>query len=43
MAKDSPRITAGELQHLVESWGQKPKIRHNWNFNWDWLLWSDET
>ncbi len=26
MAKDSPRITAGELQRLVESWGQKPKI-----------------
>ncbi len=25
MAKDSPRITAGELQRLVESWGQKPK------------------
>ncbi len=31
MAKDSPRITAGELQRLVESWGQKPKkkkIKH---------------
>ncbi len=25
MAKDSPTITAGELQRLVESWGQKPK------------------
>ncbi len=25
VAKDSPRITAGELQKLVESWGQKPK------------------
>ncbi len=25
MAKDSPRITTGELQRLVESWGQKPK------------------
>ncbi len=25
MAKDSPRITAGELQRLVEYWGQKPK------------------
>ncbi len=25
MDKDSPRITAGELQRLVESWGQKPK------------------
>ncbi len=25
MAKDSLRITAGELQRLVESWGQKPK------------------
>ncbi len=25
MAKDSPRTTAGELQRLVESWGQKPK------------------
>ncbi len=23
MVKDSPRITAGELQLLVESWGQK--------------------
>ncbi len=23
VAKDSPRITAGELQRLVESWGQK--------------------
>ncbi len=31
MAKDSPRTTAGELQRLVESWGQKPKkkkIKH---------------
>ncbi len=31
MAKDSSRITAGELQRLVESWGQKPKkkkIKH---------------
>ncbi len=18
-------------------------IRHDWNFKWDWLLWSDET
>ncbi len=77
MAKDSPRITAGELQRLVESWGQKPKkkksnipyittccsggfqeklssliqkqtpansvVRHDWNFKWHWLLWSDET
>ncbi len=77
MAKDSPRITAGELQRLVESSGQKPKkkksnipyittccsggfqeklssliqkqtpansvIRHDWNFKWHWLLWSDET
>ncbi len=25
MAKDSSSITAGELQRLVESWGQKPK------------------
>ncbi len=25
VAKDSPRTTAGELQRLVESWGQKPK------------------
>ncbi len=25
MAKDSPRITAEELQRLVESWSQKPK------------------
>ncbi len=25
MAKDSPRTTAGELQRLVESWGQKAK------------------
>ncbi len=24
MAKNSPRITAGELQRLDESWGQKP-------------------
>src|SRR4029434_7762786 len=23
VAKESPRITAGELQRLVESWGQK--------------------
>src|SRR4029434_4649958 len=23
LAKESPRITAGELQKLVESWGQK--------------------
>ena len=23
MAKESPRITGGELQKLVESWGQK--------------------
>ncbi len=29
MAKDSPRITAGELQRLVESWGQKPKKKKN--------------
>ncbi len=78
MAKDSPRTTAGELQKIVESRGQKtlkkivkqhlhhhmlfgrvsrkillahPKkktlaysvIRHDWNFKWDWLLWSDET
>ncbi len=28
MAKDSPRITAGELQRLVESWGQKPKKKY---------------
>ncbi len=26
MAKDPPTITAGELQRLVESWGQKPNI-----------------
>ncbi len=77
MAKDSPRITAGELQKIVESRGQKTlkkksnipyittcclggfqekfssliqkqspaysDIRHDWNFKWDWLLWSDET
>ncbi len=87
MAKDSPRTTAGELQKIVESWGQKTLkkwsnstyittcclgglqekkkkkkntsrkenaftkkqtpaysvIRHDWNFKWDWLLWSDET
>ncbi len=77
MAKDSSRTTAGELQKIVESRGQKtlhknyiqhlhhhmlfgrvsrkillthPKttpaysvIRHDWNFKWDWLLWSDET
>ncbi len=24
MTKDSPTITAGELQRLVESWGQNP-------------------
>ncbi len=31
MAKDSQRITAGELQRLVESWGQKspPKKKKN--------------
>ncbi len=28
MAKDSPTITAGELQRLVESWGQKPKKKN---------------
>ncbi len=28
MAKDSQRITAGELQRLVESWGQKPKKKN---------------
>ncbi len=77
MAKDSPRTTAGELQKIVESRGQKTflkkcqtapisphvvwegfqekfslliqkppaysVIRHDWNFKWDWLLWSDET
>ncbi len=75
MAKDSPRTTAGELQRLVESRGQKTLkknsqtaptcclggfqekfslliqkqtpaysvVRHDWNFKWDWLLWSDET
>ncbi len=75
MAKDSPRTTAGELQKIVESQGQKTflkkcqtaptsphvvwegfkknsphssspaysVIRHDWNFKWDWLLWSDET
>ncbi len=77
VAKDSPRITAGELQKIVESRGQKTLkkivkqhlhhhmlfgrvsrkillthqkqspaysvIRHDWNFKWDWLLWSDET
>ncbi len=34
VAKDSPTITAGELQILVESWGQKPKnknIKHPLN------------
>ncbi len=75
--KTLPRTTAGELQNIVESRGQKtlktnvkqhlhhhmlfgrvsrkiilthPKttpaysvIRHDWNFKWDWLLWSDET
>ncbi len=25
MTKDSPRTTAGELQKIVESWGQKAK------------------
>src|SRR4029434_2871971 len=32
LAKESPRITAGELQNLVESWGQKVSkttIRHH--------------
>ncbi len=29
VAKDSPTITAGELQRLVESWGQKPKKKKN--------------
>ncbi len=29
MAKDSPRTTAGELQRLDESWGQKPKKKKN--------------
>ncbi len=77
MAEDSPRTTAGELQKIVESQGQKTLkkwsnspyittccsggfqekfssliqkqspaysvIRHDWNFKWDWLLWSDET
>ncbi len=75
MAKDSPRTTAGELQKIVKSQGQKTLknlsnsthmlfgrvsrknllapakkktpaysvIRHDWNFKWDWLLWSDET
>ncbi len=77
MAKDSPRTTAGELQKIVESQGQKTLkkivkqpyittccsggfqekfssliqkqtpaysvIRHDWNFKWDWLLWSDKT
>ncbi len=28
MAKDSPTITAGELQRLVVSWGQKPKKKN---------------
>ncbi len=77
MAKDSPRTTAGKLQKIVESRGQKTfknklsnstyiitcclrgfqeklsslikkqtpaysVIRHDWNFKWDWLLWSDE-
>ncbi len=28
MAKDSSRITAGELQNIVESWGQKPKKKN---------------
>ncbi len=79
MAKDSPRTTAGELQKIVETRGQKTlkkncqtaptsphvvwegfkknspsssenklqhiqlSLRHDWNFKWDWLLWSDET
>ncbi len=68
MVKDSPRSTAGELQKIVESRGQKTfqtncqtaptsshvwedlkycfpnssKNKHDWNFKWDWLLWSDE-
>ncbi len=81
MAKDSSRITAGELQKKVEFQGQKTfkkiikqhlhhhmlfgrdsrkksrkenaftkkqtpaysVIRHDWNFKWDSLLWSDVT
>ncbi len=86
MAKDSSRITAGDLQKKIEFWAQnilkemikqpqhrhmlfgrasrkkkkKKKsrkenaftkkqspaysvVRHDWNFKWDWLLWSDET
>ncbi len=77
MAKDSSRITAGELQKKVEFRGQKTLkknikqhlhhhmlfgrasrkenaftkkqspaysvVRHDWNFKWDWLLWSDVT
>ncbi len=31
MAKDSPRTTAGELQRLVESWGQKAKKKKKSN------------
>ncbi len=29
MVKDSPRITAGELQLLVESWGQKANEKNS--------------
>src|SRR4029434_2830563 len=78
LAKSSPRITAGELQRFVESWGQKVskttirchlhhhklfgwvarkkpllsinyKLKHlqfakcYWDFQWDRVIWSDET
>ncbi len=81
MAKDSSRITAGELQKRVVSKSENLKkkiikqhqhrhmlfgrvsrkksrkdnaftkkltsaysvVGHDWNFKWDWLLWSDET
>ncbi len=29
MAKDSPKITGGELQKIVESWGQKKHKKSN--------------
>jgi len=43
VAKYSPRVTAGELQEIVESRGQHIVVRYCLNFNRDRLLWSNET
>ncbi len=48
---NSPYITtccSGGFQEKFSSLVQKQSpaysvIRHDWNFKWDWLLWSDET